>query len=138
MNLLHRDERQIVRPDRGLKQTAIFRDIFVRIPFHETEIEHPLTVQRADTAKPRAESVHQPGQFLERGELQNLQAARFSKHPGRGNCATRSRAALRRAIPSLLYGWFCGGHNANSIIVRDSRREIDGLAMAESSAKGES
>lgn len=55
-----------------MKKAAVFRNIFLRIPFHETEIEHPLAVKRADTAEARAETVHQPGQLLEGGELQDL------------------------------------------------------------------
>lgn len=102
MDLLHRGEHEVSRPDRGLEQAAVFRDIFLCIPLQETEVEHLLVVECADAPRARAKTVDQPGKFLEGGKLQNLQAARLAEYPRSRNRAPQSRAVPWLTTPALL------------------------------------
>ncbi len=83
VDLFERREREILGAERGLQQAAIFSDVFARVPFHEAEIQDRLALEKADAAGPRAESMHQPGEFAEGRELENFQAAGTVHDPGR-------------------------------------------------------
>ena len=75
VDLLQRRKREISSVERGLQEAAVFSDVCARVPIHEAEIKHRLTIEKADAAGPRAESVDEPGQLAKRRKLQDLQAA---------------------------------------------------------------
>jgi len=61
VNLLQRNEVEIVGTERGLKATAVFEHVFAGVPFHEAEIEHFFGFERADAAGASAKAVDEPG-----------------------------------------------------------------------------
>jgi len=71
-----------------------------------------LAIEWADAAGAGAEAVDEPGEFVERGDLEDLEAAGFAGDPGSSGAgvdAWLARAALCRYC-------FRGSHNSNSII----------------------
>ena len=73
MDLPHGHKSKIIRADCCLQLAAVLHNIFLRVPFRKAEVQERFTVERARTARARAESVNQPGQFRKRSKLQNLQ-----------------------------------------------------------------
>jgi hypothetical protein len=57
VDLLERNEFKIGSAERGLKEAAIFEDVFARVPFQEAEIEDFFRFKRAYAAGARAEAV---------------------------------------------------------------------------------
>ena len=74
----------------GLKEAAIFEDVFAGVPFHETEIEDFFGFEGAYAAGPCAEAVDEPGELSKRGEFENLKAARLAEFPWGSDAETRS------------------------------------------------
>lgn len=99
-----------------MKTAAILKDVFPRVPFHETEIENFFGFERADSARAGAEAVNQPGKLAKRDEFENLQATSLSKAPGRGSAGDRRRLGHRLARATPPRGSFSGSHNQTSII----------------------
>ena len=81
MNLFERDECKVPGADGGSKAAAIFEDVFAGVPIGKAQIEDELVVEIADAAGAGAESVDEPGKFLERLQLQDPQAARADELP---------------------------------------------------------
>jgi len=76
VNLLKWNEIQIAGADGRLQQLAILQNIFARIPIHETQIQHFISIEHTDTASAGAKSMNEPWQFAEWGKLQKLQTLR--------------------------------------------------------------
>src|SRR5260370_8549757 len=121
MDLLERSEFEVRCAEGGLEAAAILEDVFFAVPFGETEIENFFAVQEADAARASAEAVDEPGEFCERGHLQDLDAADFAFDPVRGGSGGRDRWECLRnrgafaGLASGRYG-FRGRHNSNIII----------------------
>lgn len=64
-----------------METAAVFEDVFLGVPFGKAEIERFLAVQEADATGAGAEAVDEPGEFCERGDLQDLHAADFKRAP---------------------------------------------------------
>ncbi len=71
MDLLERDELKIGRLEGGLEAAAVFEDVFLGVPFGETEVENFFAVLIRDTARLGAETMDEPGKFGECGHLEN-------------------------------------------------------------------
>jgi hypothetical protein len=78
MDLLERNEFEVGRAEGGLEAAAVFEDILASVPIGEAEVQHFLAIQRGDAAGAGAEAVDQPGNFGERGYLQDFNAADFA------------------------------------------------------------
>ena len=52
-----------------MKEFAVLLNIFARIPFRESQIEHFAAVERADASLRSAEAVDQPGECAEGWDL---------------------------------------------------------------------
>jgi len=63
VNLLEWNEIEMGGAESGLKQAAIFEDIFAGVPFHEAEIEDFFGFEGADSARAGAEAMNQPGKL---------------------------------------------------------------------------
>ena len=87
MDLLHHDQGEVFRAHRRLQALTVFEDIFPGVPFHETQVEQLFAFERAHSAVACAEAMHEPRQFCEWDELENLQSAGFAQLPGRGDFA---------------------------------------------------
>ena len=90
-----------------MEAAAILEDVFSGVPFGETEIESFFTVQEADAAGAGAEAVDEPGEFCERGHLQDLKAADFMFDPVGAGRAGRDRSeclSSRGAFAGLAFG----------------------------------
>ena len=90
-----------------MEAAAILEDVFSGVPFGETEIESFFTVQEADAAGTSAEAVDEPGEFCERGHLQDSNAADFAFDPVGAGSAGRSRQeclSCRGAFAGLAFG----------------------------------
>lgn len=81
VDLLERNEFEIGSGHGGLKEAAIFEDVFTGIPFHKAEIEDFFGFEWANPAGAGAEAVDEPGELEEWGELENLQAAGLAEPP---------------------------------------------------------
>jgi hypothetical protein len=57
VDLLERNEFEAGGAERGLKEAAILKDVFARVPFQEAEIEDFFGFERAYTARACAEAV---------------------------------------------------------------------------------
>jgi hypothetical protein len=73
VNLAESAECQVVCAESGLKAAAVLDNIFLGIPFRETEIEDLFASKIAHAAGARAESVHQPRDLGQGGCLNNSQ-----------------------------------------------------------------
>jgi len=116
VDLLQRNESKIGSTESGLKEAAIFKDVFAGVPFHEAEIEDFFGFEGAHAAGAGAEPVDEPRKFEEWGELKNLKAARLSQAPRRGNAENRRRVGRRLARATPRQRSFTGSHNQTSII----------------------
>jgi hypothetical protein len=81
VNLLKGDELKIVGAEGGLEAAAVFEDIFAGVPIGEAEVQHFFGFEIADAARARAEAVDEPGEFVEGGDLEDLEAAGFAGEP---------------------------------------------------------
>jgi hypothetical protein len=81
VDLLEGDELEIVGAECGLEATAIFEDVFAGVPVGEAEIQDFFTAEWADAAGVGAEAVDEPGEFVEGGDLEDLEAAGFAGDP---------------------------------------------------------
>lgn len=72
VDLLERNEFETGGAERGLKEAAILKDVFARVPFEEAEIEDFFGFERAYAAGACAEAVQEPGKLLEGAEFENL------------------------------------------------------------------
>ena len=64
-----------------MEAATILEDVFPAIPFGKTEIENFFSIQRADAAGAGAEAVDEPGDVVEGGDLENLEAAGLAGDP---------------------------------------------------------
>ena len=80
VKLFQGDESKIRCAESREETAAVFQNIFADVTFGETEIEDPFCYflgdcraadQSANAAGPRAETVDQPGEFVERGYLED-------------------------------------------------------------------
>jgi hypothetical protein len=101
VNLFQGHELKLVRAKNGLKKAAVFDDIFAGVPFHEAEVQNLLGFELADATWAGTETVDEPRDSGERGEFEDLQAARTAETPGRGYAEGRRRrwSGLTRATP---------------------------------------
>jgi len=101
VDLLERDQFKIGGAEGGLKQAAIFEDVFAGVPFHEAEVKNFFGFERTNAAGAGAETVDEPGKLAKRGEFENLQTAGFAEMPGRSDTGDRRRKGRRltRATP---------------------------------------
>jgi len=81
MDLLQGDESQTRGTQGGLEAAAVFQDVFFGVPFGEAKIEDLLSILNARAAGLGAETVDEPGEFGERGRLEDSEAARFAFRP---------------------------------------------------------
>jgi len=81
VELPKRGERPIARSGSRQKLLAIGRDGRARIPFGVTKIQRGLAIQLARAADARAERMREPGNFAERGDMQNAQASGAPQRP---------------------------------------------------------
>jgi hypothetical protein len=81
VDLLERNEFKITCINGGLKEAAIFEDVFAGIPIHKAEIEDFFGFERTNSTGAGAEAVDKPGKLEEGGELENLQAAGLAQPP---------------------------------------------------------
>ena len=116
VDLLERDQFEIGGTDGGLKQAAIFEDVFAGVPFHEAEVKNFFGFERANAAGAGAETVDEPGKLAKRGKLENLQTAELAEAPGCRNARYRRRRGRRLARATKLQGSFSDSHNQTSII----------------------
>src|SRR6267378_8356707 len=85
VDLLERDQFEIGGTKGGLKQAAIFEDVFAGVPFHEAEVKNFFGFERANAAGAGAETVDEPGKLAKWGEFENLQTTGFAEMPGRSD-----------------------------------------------------
>ena len=101
-----------------MEAAAVFEDVFLAIPFGETEIENFFAV--GDTTGLSAEAVDEPGKFCECGHLQDSNASDVAFRPVRAGSAGRDRECLSGlgvlADAALCRSCYRGGHNLTSII----------------------
>jgi hypothetical protein len=116
VDLLEWDQFEIGGPDGGLKQAAIFDDVFAGVPFHEAEVKNFFGFEPANPAEASAETVDEPGKLAKRGKFENLQSAGLAEAPGCGNARYRRRRGRGLARATTLQGSFSGSHNQTSII----------------------
>ena len=116
MDLFQRNKFEVACPNGGLKQAAIFDDVFAGVPFREAEIEDFFGFERANPAGTSAEAVQKPGKLAKRGEFENLEPPGLAEAPGCGNPRYRRRRGRRLARAATLQGSFSGSHNQTSII----------------------
>jgi holo-[acyl-carrier protein] synthase len=148
MNLVERHEIQIAGADCGLESLSVFVDVLALIPFHGSEIENFFAVDFADAAGAGAESVDEPGQLVERGGLDDGDAAVGAFGPvfRRRSFTVTSRARLpfrRAGLCRLRFEFrlavgfaaarrcFRGGHNPVSIIAVGHDIGIGAAALSE-------
>jgi hypothetical protein len=81
VDLLEGDELEVVGAEGGLEAAAIFEDVFAGVPIGEAEIQNFFAVERADAAGAGAEAVDEPGEFVQGGDLEDLEAAGFAGEP---------------------------------------------------------
>lgn len=129
MDLFQCHERKIFRADRCLQSAAILQNIFLRVPFRKAEIQQFFAIDGARAARARAESVNQPSQFRKRSQLQNLKAAGFAQHPGRGNLRTRQGGLRRLTVAAPAKRCFSAAHNQDSIIATAGSAEMANVAQ---------
>ena len=82
-------------------------DVFFGVPFGKAEIERFSAVQKADAAGAGAETVDEPGEFCECGNLQDLDAADFAFDPVRVGLGGRDRQeclSCRGAFADFAFG----------------------------------
>jgi len=101
MDLLEQDQFETGGAEGGLKQAAIFEDVFAGVPFHEAEVKNFFGFERANAAGAGAETVDEPGKLAKRGEFENLQTAGLAEMPRRSDTGDRRRRGRRltRATP---------------------------------------
>ena len=101
VDLLEWDQFEIGGTDGGLKQAAIFEDVFAGVPFHEAEVKNYFGLERANAAGAGAETVDEPGKLAKWGEFENLRTAGLAEMPGRSDMGDRRRRGRRltRATP---------------------------------------
>ena len=102
VDLLERNEFKIGSAERGLKEAAIFEDVFGGVPLHEAEIEDFFGFEGACAAGPGAEAMDEPRQLAERSEFENLQGTGLANEPRRRNAGSRrfrGCSRLARATP---------------------------------------
>jgi hypothetical protein len=58
MDLLEGNEFEIACAECGLKEAAIFEDVFAGVPFHDAEVEDFFGFERAYTTGASAEAVN--------------------------------------------------------------------------------
>ena len=103
MNLFHHRQAEILSPDGGLQALSVLEDVFLGVPFHKAQVEELMSIEGARSAKPRAETMCEPGELGKRDEFKHLQAPGFAQPPRRGNGVARS-AGSRPMSPALLPG----------------------------------
>ena len=81
MDLFQRDELEIRCAEGGLETAAVFKDVFFGVPFGEAQIENFLGVLEGDAAGLGAEAMDEPGEFYERGNLEDSNAAHVALGP---------------------------------------------------------
>ncbi len=91
MDLLEQDQFETGGAEGGLKQAAIFEDVFAGVPFHEAEVKNFFGFERANAAGAGAETVGEPGKLAKRGEFENLQTAGLAEMPGRSDMEAAKR-----------------------------------------------
>jgi hypothetical protein len=101
VDLLERDQFEIGGTEGGLKQAAIFEDVFAGVPFHKAEVKNFFGFGRANAAGAGAETVDEPGKLAKRAEFEDLQTAGLAEMPGRSDMGDRRRRGRRltRATP---------------------------------------
>src|SRR5260370_2997326 len=82
MNLFQRDEFEVRRAEGWLEAVAVLENVFSAVPFGKTEIEDFFAFQKADAAGAGAETMDKPGDFRERGDLEDLNGTDFAFEPG--------------------------------------------------------
>jgi len=86
---------------------AVLDDVFSAVPFGKTEIENFFAPHQADAAGPSAEAVDEPGEFCERGHLEDPNAADFAFDPVGTGAAGRDRQECLSygvALADLAFG----------------------------------
>ncbi len=81
VNLFQRNEGEVACDKSRLEATAVFENVFLRVPLPEAKIQYLLATEIAQATGPRAESVHQPGDFSQCGCLKNSQIAGLNFSP---------------------------------------------------------
>ncbi len=74
MDLLQGDEFHVGGTECGLKATAVFKNVFLGVPFGEAEIEDFLGILSGDVAGLGAETMDEPWEFCEHGNLEDSDA----------------------------------------------------------------
>jgi holo-[acyl-carrier protein] synthase len=136
MQLPERDQREIARAESGLKHPAIFENTLAGIPFGKAQIADALTGSKnALAACARAEPVHQPGERLERGEFQDLEAARRIERPRFLDFGPRPGSRQSSAARAAERGSFDGDRHVISIIAKGDLPPAWQIAVHEKSEK---
>ncbi len=126
MDLFQGDELEGGGAEGGLEAAAVFEDIFLGVPFGETEIEDFFGTLSGVAAGLGAEAVDEPGDVSERGHLQDSDATRFAFDPlstGSGERDRQECLSHRGKFAVLWFGLQCfrGRHNLPSINRRGTR-----------------
>ena len=107
MDLFQGDEFQIRSAEGRMEAAAVFEDVFLGVPFGETEIENSLGVLRAHAAWFGAEAVDEPGEFGERGNLKDSDATGLAFDPvliGSGGRDRQECLSYRGTFAILAFG----------------------------------
>ncbi len=91
VDLLQGDEFHVGDTEGGLEAATVFEDVFVGVPFCETEIKNFWAVLTADAAGFGAETMDEPGEFCERGNLEELNSLLATLDPVRVGAVGRDR-----------------------------------------------
>jgi len=118
VDLLEGDELEIVGTEGGLEAAAIFEDVFASVPIGEAKIQHFFGLELADAAGAGAESVDEPGEFVQGGDLEDLEAAGFAGDPFGVGLGRGDRQECLFYFADLAFGLSCfrGSHGDISII----------------------
>jgi hypothetical protein len=90
VDLLERNEFEIGGTEGGLKEAAIFEDVFASVPFRKADIEDSFGFEGTDAAGAGAKAVNEPWELAKRGELEKLQALSFAEAPRLTNAGDRT------------------------------------------------
>jgi hypothetical protein len=81
MDLFQGNEFEAGCAEGGLEAAAVLEDVFFGVPVGETQIEDFFGFHGADTAGFGAETVHEPGELCECGDLEDLNTLRAAHKP---------------------------------------------------------
>ena len=112
VELFEGDESEAASAKAGLEAAAVFEDVVAGVPVGETEVEDALALKFRDAAGKRGETVDEPGEFGEGGNLEDLQGVGGERLPMRGRRGMNDARTLGGAAAAC----FRHGHRETSII----------------------